>query len=446
MLLLAALLLPATARADDAASPRPLGRGLNAIEAPRDPDAPLSQVPEPVGVIQLRDALEVALARSPALAASSFDVRSREALALQADLRPNPEVSLEVEDFAGSGERRGFRSSQTTLSFAQLLELGGKRAKRSRLASAERDVVTWDYEAARLRLLSDTTRAFVAVLALQEKRALADELRGIASKSVDTVAATVRSGAVSPIEADRARVDRDRVELEFARLGHALDAARAGLAASWGAREARFERAAGDLGRVGAPPSLDALAERLVENPELARFEAARAWARAALELERSQRIPNVTAGLGPRYYRDGNDAALVAGLSVPIPLFDRNQGRILDARYRVARLGADRAAAEAALRAELGAAHESLAASQEQVETLRSRIIPQAEAVFRGTQDGYARGLFRYVEVLDAQRTLFETRTQLVDSLASYHDARADLERLLGVPLEEVTNTGGRP
>jgi len=241
ILSLAALALPAAARADAAASPRPLGRGLTSIEAPRDPDAPLPATPEPVGVIELPDALAAALARSPVLASSSFEVRSREALAIQAGLRPNPGIALEVEDFAGSGERRRFRSAQTTLSFAQLLELGGKRAKRTQLAGAERDIATWDYEASRLSVLGDTTRAFVAVLALQEKRTLAEELRRIAVRSAETVAATVRSGAVSPVEADRALVDLERVELDLTRLGHELDAARAALAATWGGQEARFE-------------------------------------------------------------------------------------------------------------------------------------------------------------------------------------------------------------
>jgi len=194
------------------------------------------------------------------------------------------------------------------------------------------------------------------------------------------------------------------------------------------------------------PPELAALANQLVENPELARYEAARAQARAAVDLERARRIPDVTAAIGPRYYSDSSNAAWVGQLSVPIPLFDRNQGRILDARYRLSRLSAEHAAAEASLRAELSAAYQSLAASYDQIETLRARIIPQAEAVFRGTQDGYAKGLFRYVEVLDAQRTLFETRAQLVESLASYHGARAELERLLGIPLGHFTNTGRQP
>jgi cobalt-zinc-cadmium efflux system outer membrane protein len=403
-------------------------------------------MPEPSGRITLGDALAAALARSPVLASSSFEVRAREALAFQAALRRNPEVSLEVEDFAGSGERHGFRSQQTTVSFAQVLELGGKRARRSRLAEAERDLATWEYEAARLAVLGSTTRAFVAVLAIQEKRALAEELRRIASRSVDTVAATVRSGAVSPIERERAQVDLERVGIEVDRLGRELEAARAALAATWGGREARFEFAIGELSIADAPPELALLEDRLGESPELARYDAALAAARAALALERSQRIPDVVAGIGGRYYSDPDGAALVAQLSVPIPVFDRNAGRMLEARYRESQLSAQRAASEAKLCAELVADYQALAASRAQAQALRDRVIPHAETVFRGTQDGYGKGLFRYVEVLDAQRTLFETRSQLVDSLASYHEAAADLEALVGTPLGHLSNAGRRP
>ena len=81
---------------------------------------------------------------------------------MQAGALPNPALATEVEDFAGSGDRRGFRGSQTTLSFAQLFELGGKRAKRRRVASLERDLAAWDFEAARLSVLTETTKAFIA--------------------------------------------------------------------------------------------------------------------------------------------------------------------------------------------------------------------------------------------------------------------------------------------
>jgi hypothetical protein len=110
----------AGARAEAPPEPRPLGRELSTYEAPASVDAPA--VPalgeDPTGELSLAGALRLAVAHSPTLASFSWEQRARDAELLQARALPNPELATEVEDFAGSGERRGFRSSQTTLAFA----------------------------------------------------------------------------------------------------------------------------------------------------------------------------------------------------------------------------------------------------------------------------------------------------------------------------------------
>ncbi|MBY0277239.1 TolC family protein, partial [Candidatus Binatia bacterium] len=144
--------------------------------------------------LTLRDALLRALRESPRLPGSALELRAREAESLQAGLIPNPALTTEVEDFGGGGSRNGFNASQTTISLAQLIELGGKRAARVRLAEAGADLGRWDYESLRINVLSDVARAFLATLAAQEKLALTEELRRIAERSVETVTRTVESG------------------------------------------------------------------------------------------------------------------------------------------------------------------------------------------------------------------------------------------------------------
>jgi cobalt-zinc-cadmium efflux system outer membrane protein len=433
---------PAPSLAQGAAEPRPLGRELPVYEAPGDPDAPAlpEARPEPTGVLTLERALREAVARSPALAAFSWELRARDAELLQARAFPNPEFGTEVEDFAGSGERRGFRGSQTTLSLAQLIELGGKRSKRTRLASLERDLSAWDYEAARLSVLTDTTKAFVATLALQERLVLAAELLQVAEESERTVRAAVRAGVTSPVETSRAAVAVQGAAITRAKLDRELAAARAILAASWGGRSVDFDRVAGDLGAISPPPAFETLAEALSENPDLARWRTELAQRKAAVASERAQRIPDLAVGVGPRYYADDSSAGMVAAFSVPLPLFNRNRGGILQAEYRLKRAANEQAAAVVAAQAQLRVAYEALAAAQAEVEALRRRALPEAEAAYAGAVQAYQTGLFRYVEVLDAQRTLFELKTEEIAALGSYHDAAADLERLTGTPLAHLS------
>jgi cobalt-zinc-cadmium efflux system outer membrane protein len=435
-------LSPARSFAEAPPTPRPLGRDLPTYQAPADPSAPAlpAAAPEPSGTIALADALSAAVSRSPALVAFSWEVRARDAELLQAGAFPNPELATEVEDFAGSGERRGFGGSQTTLSFAQLIELGGKRGKRMQVASLERDLAAWDFEAARLSLLAETTKAFVATLALQERVALASELVRIGDESLRTVRTAVRAGGTSPVEASRSAVAVEQTAIERERATRALAAARAALAASWGARAAAFDRVVGDLDAIAAPPPLDRLAQALAENPDLARWATEARQREAALEQQRARRIPDVTFGLGPRYYADDSSAGLVAGLSVPLPLFDRNRGGILQAEYRLKRAASEQAAAETAAQAQLASAYQALAAAHAEVVALRERALPAAESAYSGALEAYRTARFRYLEVLDAQRTLFELRASELDALAAYHSAAADIERLTGTPLVELS------
>lgn len=426
--------------ADDRATPRRVWREVSVLEVPQDPEQLTAEAAPPTGEITLADAVAAALRGSPALATAGYDVRSREAQAIQAAARPNPELAVELEDFAGSGSRSGFDGAQTTLSLGQLVELGGKRAARVKLADRDTTLAGWDFETRRIAVLTDTTKAFVAVLALQERQSLVTELASLASETLRSVASTVRAGAVSPVEEERARVNLERVQLEAARSAKELDTARALLAATWGESTAGFARARGELGAIPDLPPLAALLAAAPESPDLARWNAEIAQREAAIALERTRRTPDVTFSVGARHFAEGSDAGLVAGLSVPLPLFNRNRGNTLDARYRLARADAERRLADVSVRSGLAAIYQDLSLAHSEAEALRDRIIPRAKRVFQETRRGYATGLFRYVEVLDAQRTLFDARRELLDALAAFHLAVADAERLTGTPLAELS------
>jgi len=424
------LLLPRLGGA--AAEPQDVG-----VDGPGAPSASAGRhdagSPSASDALTLRDALLRALRESPRLPASAQELRAREAETLQAGLLPNPALSTEVEDFGGGGSRDGFNASQTTVSIAQLIELGGKRAARVRLADADADLARWDFESLRMDVLSGVARAFLAALAAQEKLALTDELERIAVRSVETVTRTVESGAVSPVEEGRARVLLSQVRIERETQARGLEEARIALAATWGAMTPTFARLGGTFTDVRSPETLDALWAAIERNPDLARWSSEIEQRTAALSLAEAQAIPDVTLSAGGRYYQDEGTGGLVATFTVPLPVFDRSQGTIGAAQARLERARAERRQTELDVRTAVARAHQALLAAYRQATELRDRTIPQAEAVFRGAQDAYARGLFRYLEVLDAQRTLFQVRASYVDALLAYHTQRTDIARLTG-------------
>lgn len=427
--------------------PRSLGKDLPVYQPPSQPPAAGSvtrEVIEPTGILTLPQAQALVLLHNPKLATFAWEVRAGEARTLQASLPPNPEAGIEVENFAGSGELRSFDSAEITIHLSQLIELAGKRRKRTHVAALERDLTAWDYETTRVDVLTQVTQAFVAVLSAQENVRLQEELVRLAQQVLTTVGERVKAGKVSPVEETRAMVALSTSQIELERAQQALVSARHRLVAAWGSTVPTFTRAEGQLDAMAALPPARQLTERLAQNPDLARWVTEMAQRQAALELEEARRVPDPTIGGGFRYVRETDDHAFVMELSLPLPVFDRNQGNRLEARYRLAKAEEEHRAATVQAHAALGEAYAALAAAYAAATALKNDALPGAQSAFDATSEGYRQGKFGFLDVLDAQRTLFEVRGQYIEALATYHQAVADVERLIGDRLPAVSSVPG--
>jgi len=416
--------------------PRPLGREFKTYQAPEEPLQSTSEATnagDPTGVITLRQALSLALMKNPELAAFSWEVRAGEARTLQAGLPPNPEIGVEIEEFAGSQDRQGFDAATSTVRLSQLIELGGKRSKRAHVAALERDLAGWDYEAKRLDVLSETTKAFIEVLSAQEKVALTAELVRLSQEVLHTVSERVKAGKVSPLEEIKSGVTHSNTKIELEKAKTVLQAARKRLAAAWGETSPAFEKVDGSLDTLAPIPSAEQMNALVDQNPDVARWVKEMEQRGAAVELEKAKSIPDVTISGGVQRFNDTGDNALVVGLSIPIPLFDRNQGSIREAQYKLAKAREESRAAAQKAGTALAEAYQALAFSHAEATSLKNDILPAAQTAFDASEEGYREGKFGFLEFLDTQRTLFEARGKYIESLAAYHKAVADVERLTG-------------
>ena len=435
--------------------PRPLGREFSALSnpptypatpapAPRDAGPPgtannvaeKGRAPaiaeEPYGVLTLRQALALSLMRSPELAVFSYDTRAAEARTLQAGYRPNPEISVLAEDFGGNRGRGGFEQSQNTLALSQTVELGAKRARRVRLARLDESLAAWDFEAKRLDVFVEVTKAFVGVLAAQRKLDLATAALGIERQFYGSVDDRVRAGKVSPIEQRRADVTLANSRIAIEKAKRDVSVARDRLAALWGGRQARFALAEGDLNNVAPPPPLEQLVTLAAQNPDLARWTTEIQQREARLAVEQSKEIPDITLQGGVRRYGDGG-SAFVAGMGIPLPVFGLNRGNIGEAQMQLGKGHALQRAAEIRIDAAVRQSFEQLAGAYDEVTTLRRDVLPAAEAAFSGTSIGYRDGKFGLLEVIDARRAQTDAQSRLVDALGAYQAALAEVERLTG-------------
>ena len=392
------------------------------------------------GSITLREALARTLRGSPELAAYDYDLRAAEARILQAGLRPNPALGLDIENPTGSGPYKSADQMENTLTLSQLIELGGKRPARIFEAAAGRAVIEWEYQVKRVAVLRLATLAFIDALAAQRRLELAEEVVKVASDSVKLTEERVSVGRGSAVEAIRARVAVASARIEIEQARRDIATARGNLAARWGAKEADFGAVRGDLDRHEGAPSLHTLRQRLLGNPDLARWTAERERREATLAKEQTLARPDLTLLAGPRVVGRGEDATFVAGFSIPLPVSDRNQGNIAAARANLEKLSEEQRAAEARAFAALNEAFQNLTGAAREIGILEESVIPGAQDAEKQLIDGYAAGRFTQFEVLDARRTLNTARAQQVRALADYQKARAELDALTAAPIDLPT------
>ncbi|MEE1879771.1 TolC family protein [Pseudomonas soli] len=376
--------------------------------------------------LSLDQALDAAFAQNPDFAAIGREIGIAEGERRQAGLIPNPELSWEVED-----TRRD--TSTTTVTLSQALELGGKRGARIEVAEAGQAVARLELERQRNSLRADVIQAFHAALRAQTALELAQQSQALTERGLRLVEGRVRAGQSSPVEATRAQVQLAQAEAAVRRARTERTVANQALARLTGSAEARFDRLDASSLSPGPAPK----AERL-----LATVEQTAEWRLAAAQIERgdaslgsekAQRIPNLTVSLGSQYSREERERVNVVGLSMPLPLFDRNQGNVLAAARRADQARDLRNAVELRLRSETRSALEQWGTAMGEVQAFDRTILPAAQQAVDTATRGFEMGKFAFLDVLDAQRTLIEARGLYLDALAQATDARAQVERIYG-------------
>ena len=387
--------------------------------------------------ITLAAALARTLRGSPELAAYNFELRAAEARILQAGLRPNPAIALDIENPTGSGAYKSGDQMENTLTLSRLIELGGKRPARVFEAEAGRAVVAWEYQVKRVAVLKTTTIAFIDALSAQRRLELAEEVVKVSGDTVKLTEERVNVGRGNAVESIRAKVAVASARIEVEQARRDIATARGNLAAQWGAKQADFGAVRGDLDQHAGAPSLQNLRQRLLGNPDLARWTAERERREAILAKQQTLARPDITLLAGPRVIGKGDDATFVAGFSIPLPFRNRNQGNIAEARANLEKMTEEKRAAEARAFALLNEAFQALTGAEREIAILEGSVIPGAQDAEKQLNEGYAAGRFTQFEVLDARRTLNAARVQQVRALADYHKAQAELDALTARPTE---------
>lgn len=385
--------------------------------------------------ISLPQALQRALATNPRLTAAERDVGVATGQRIQAGALLNPEVSYEQDDSFGTGIYGGTKSAQTTLQISQAFEWFGKREARIAAGAAGVETAAIQRQAVRLEILSETAIAFLTVLGAQRRIQILDEQVAALDKLTPLLQRRIEAGASSPAETGRAEVASALVKADRERHRSTLASARRDLAVLMGDTTPKFTSVTGRLDATGRPPSFQSVVAAIDANPQLVRWTAVYAQRNAELLLARLKPYPDVRVAAGWRHFNETKDDAVRLSLSVPIPIFDQNQGNILSAQENLAKTRAEREANRNTLIVIAGRAYDSLQGSLRELAILREVATPKAQQAAQAISDGYGQGRYTLLEVLDAQASVALARLREQEALQNFHVAVATIEGLVGNP-----------
>ena len=386
-------------------------------------------------------ALDRALKANPEIAAAMREVQAQQGVRRQAGMLPNPELAATVED-----TQKATRT--TTIQLNQLIELGGKRSARMSAAERQYDIAVIELAMKRAEIHAAVVSYFYEVLIAQERQRLARSSTELAQTVTQAASKRVLTGKISPLEETKARVAESAIRIELAQANSDLITARQQLAAVMGSHLSIVETVAaqssGATSRLTQPnlmsplnlpnvPSLPEIMASMQRSPILLRARTEVDRRLALSQVERSRRVPDITLSVGAKRDEQLGRNQAIFGVSIPLPLFDRNQGNLQEALSRTDKARDELSATELRLGSELMQAHQRLSVAREETTLMQKDLLPGAQTAYDASLKGFEFGKFSFLDVLDAQRTLLQAQSQYLRTLSDTQRAAAEMVRLTG-------------
>lgn len=393
------------------------------------------------------DLVRRALATNGELAAARLDIERARARLRQAGLRPNPSVDFEqiTGAFTGAAGER-----ETSIGVSVPLELGGKRGRRIDLVRAEFEATQAEIADRERRLVNEVRATYAEALAALRELLITENLNDIDTQTARFVEARVNEGESAPIELNLLRVEVDRLRSRQALIEGRLKAALLKLKVMSGlsADDSLRLREELDTPRLPAPPSsvTAAIDIALRTRPDLRLARLTEEVAQAGLRLAQAEGFPEVTPFMKytvgravfdetPVGVLTDRDKLLSFGVSIGIPVFNRNQGPKAEAALAISQAEKRRQFLEQLVRSEVTSAYERYEAARNAVKAYEQGVIARSNDNIKAIRAAYQIGEFRISDLLVEQRRLVDSQKEFTEALTEQYRALADIHAALGLP-----------
>lgn len=381
--------------------------------------------------LTLEEAINLALDHSPAIEGANASYGMAQGERKQAGALLNPSIGLEAENVAGTGPYSSVDNAELTLGLNQQVQIGGKRSARIAAADTGKIIAKYGQSTAKLDLIRNVKIAFADSVAAQEQARITQDQAKLAKDVYTTVNKRVTAAAEPVVQRNKAKILLANAELTAERAKGQKDTTLKILATLWDNVQVPVSLSSERFYTIEKPELTVDIEPLLKNTPDYRQQTANVEQSKSLLDLEKANAIPDPTLSLGVRDLLATNDQALIVGLSFPLPVFNVNGGNIEKARQQAVKSGTDRQRILLNNQSNLVEFSQLARNAWLTATRIKSDILPEAQEAFQQAKRGYNAGKFAYLEVLDAQRTLTDTRLAYIQALRDYHTNMAEIERL---------------
>lgn len=380
-----------------------------------------------------------------------------------AALKPGYSIEVEMENMLGSRQFQGTDSADLTIALSSVIELGGKQAARVSLAQARRQRTDTQQRVMTLDVLGKLVADYIAVLSTQEDQELKKEAQAISEDMLRSVQNRFDNGAASEAELMLARARLSQAEIALDQASAELERGLLSLAFYWGepsayeepsarrepsaerkpsaqqvhsATSLNFNALAGNFLQFDELLPMHSLIDELQESPALQIYADRTRIQEAERRLQSSQSYQDVSWQFGLRYLAGSNDTAMMAGVSIPLFVKQRNQARVQREQLDQQLVVIEREQALLDMQSRLMRAYSLYEQAVSAARRMESGVIPDLERALVVTRSGYEQGLLRYQELIIAEQQLLDARAAMITQATQAHQSLALIEQLTGMTL----------
>ena len=386
----------------------------------------------PSAALDLSNAIRRALSADPRLTAGRFEIEAARGGTLQAGKRHNPELSVELEDFLGSGDYRGFEQAKLTISLQQKFERGDKRAARIAVAQGKEDVAIAEIAVLMREIIAQTKIDYIQVLGAQQRIELLTRSAKRFDDLIPLLRRRVEAGASPQADVSRGELAAGKARVAVEKARSELISAKRQLVANWSGALNEAATVAGRLRHNGhRPAALQVLLGNLDEHPAIRAWAAVYAQRKSELRLQDATAMPDLIAGVGVSRLFETDDTAVRLSGSIPLTIHDRNEGGVLEAERRLAKVEFERETTRTQIKRRIIEAFGEFDAACVEAHQLLESVLPIARRATEGVRGSFDQGRLGVKDLLDAHRDQYDAEVQQLDADVRCHAAAARVEAL---------------